>query len=645
HVVSELLQNADDAGATEADVRIANGEFVFSHNGNDFTKDEFASLCRFGYSNKRSLHTIGFRGIGFKSTFSLGDEVQLRTPTLSVSFLRERFSEPVWIDDDPALDTRVSVEIKDQFCQKEIEKNLADWLASPASLLFFDSIRRLRVGDREVRWDSAGEGPVPGSTWMTCSAEPGRKYLLIRSQDEPFPPEAVEEIRQERMISSDDEAAFPPCRVEIVLGMEGRLFVILPTGVKTKLPFACNAPFIQDPARVKIKDPETSPTNRWLLKRAGELAASAMLQWLVRADLPATERCQAYSLLPDVDRDDNTIEGSCGTIVEEALGEAIVEREVLLTENETVVQSDQCVAAPSRLLSVWTAEQVSAFFDQASRPLLSRHITVDDRKKLSNWNLVSQIDKNHILDVLEEKHLPRPESWRRLMSLWAYVADDVCKTNYFGKSRRSVRIVPVQSKDVLYSADEVVRLGEKRLLQSEDDWDFLSEYLLVINQNWPRYLAEQRRKADEEKNESLQTAWEAAQRVLATLNLGDSSDVSRVVAAVAEKAFANDEYPLEDCIRISQIAAKLGATVTEQFQYVTQDDLRTAVDQKIVVDLDGQLDLFVDDQWYEEHVLHEDYGQDFVSCSQLEWEQWIASGKSKLLDFIPLQNSEQRVWG
>ena len=75
HVLSELLQNADDAGATKASVEVLDGEFIFSHNGEDFDEQQFASLCRFGFSNKRTLHTIGFRGVGFKSTFSLGDEV------------------------------------------------------------------------------------------------------------------------------------------------------------------------------------------------------------------------------------------------------------------------------------------------------------------------------------------------------------------------------------------------------------------------------------------------------------------------------------------------------------------------------------------------------------------------------------------
>ena len=99
HILSELLQNADDAGATEASVRIENQTFIFEHNGEDFSDEHFASLCRFGYSNKRALHTIGFRGIGFKSTFSLGDCVKLFTPSLSVCFHRRRFTEPHWLSE------------------------------------------------------------------------------------------------------------------------------------------------------------------------------------------------------------------------------------------------------------------------------------------------------------------------------------------------------------------------------------------------------------------------------------------------------------------------------------------------------------------------------------------------------------------
>src|SRR5690606_33478012 len=132
------------------------------HNGEDFIEAHFASICRFGYSNKRALHTIGFRGIGFKSTFSLGDRVELFTPTLSVAFEKARFTEPHWIDGGDLATgvTRVEVAIANALLRCEVEKNLDEWLKSPVSLLFFRSIRRLQIGDNVVHWQSLGPGPV-----------------------------------------------------------------------------------------------------------------------------------------------------------------------------------------------------------------------------------------------------------------------------------------------------------------------------------------------------------------------------------------------------------------------------------------------------------------------------------------------------
>src|SRR5882762_7380162 len=136
HVLSELLQNADDAGATEASARIENSQFVFSHNGEDFLEEHFTSLCRFGYSNKRALHTIGFRGIGFKSTFSLGGTVELFTPTLSVVFRRQRFTEPEWISSAMNRNglTHIRVGVADERREQAVQKNLEEWLQGPVSL-------------------------------------------------------------------------------------------------------------------------------------------------------------------------------------------------------------------------------------------------------------------------------------------------------------------------------------------------------------------------------------------------------------------------------------------------------------------------------------------------------------------------------
>ena len=644
HVVSELLQNADDAGATEAAVDLQDGEFVFTHNGEDFTAEHFASLCRFGYSNKRTLHTIGFRGIGFRSTFSLGDEVRLATPTLSVAFHRERFTEPVWCDiaKHPSR-TSVEVAIKDEHRRRDLEKNLKEWLRSPASLLFFHHIRSLRIGDEEVRWESKGTGPIPDSEWMSLSSSPEKKHLLIRSSAEDFPAEALEEIRQERMVSVDEDSTFPPCRVEIVLGLEGWLFVILPTGVTTDLPFACNAPFVQDPARVKIKDPETSPTNRWLLHRAGELAAKALLAWVSDETLDADQRAKAYRLLSDVDREDNSLEGSCADTIEQAIDDTLGESKFLMTEAGGLVAREECQTVPQFLLDVWSHDQVAAFFVDEEQAILSRYVSSGDRKKLANWGCVDTVSKSDVIEVLEAKHLPRPGSWRQLMMLWAYISDEVSAHRYYS-SHTDVKVVPVQGRDVLCSAGEVVRLGEKKLLQSEEDWNFLAQHLLVLNQNWPRFLAEQRRRADEHDDKSLGQEVEDAYELLEKLGLTQASDVSEVIQQVASDFFGQDDCDIEDCIQLAQLAASLGAAVSESFQFVTRNGYRTPIKDCIVVDIHNDLDVFVDEDWYENHVLHDDYGV-LLSCTEDEWRQWIASGRSGLCTFVQLAQARNRIWG
>ena len=202
---------------------------------------------------------------------------------------------------------------------------------------------------------------------------------------------------------------------------------------------------------------------------------------------------------------------------------------------------------------------------------------------------------------------------------------------------------PVHGKDVLYAANEIVRLGEKKLLQSQEDWEFLAAHLLVLNQNWPRFLAEQRRRAEQDKDDDLGRQVESAYKVFDAVNLGQASDVSQVIQQAAEKFFGEQECDMEDCIRLAQLAATLGASVSESFQFVTRDGCRRPVNERIVYDANNDLDAFVPDQWYQSHVLHEDY-RVLLSCTEEDWQQWVTSGRSGLLTLLPLQQVTKRVW-
>jgi len=636
HILSELLQNADDAGASEARVTIEDDRFVFEHNGEDFIEAHFASICRFGYSNKRALHTIGFRGIGFKSTFSLGDRVELFTPTLAVAFERDRFTEPHWIDGECVTlgVTRVEVAIGSPLLCREVEKNLDEWLKSPVSLLFFKKIRKLQIGERVVHWQSLGPGPVAESEWTSLDDKGDDTFLLVRSAEEAFPPDALDEIRKERMLGAEDSGDFPPCRVEIVVGANGRLYVVLPTGVETPLPFACNAPFIQDPARLKIKDPETSPTNRWLLNRAGELAAKAMVEWLEQTKTGSLDRAAAYGLLPDVDREASTLEGSCAAIVELAFADAVADQPILLTDEGKLVAAGAAIAIPLPIFNIWPAEQAMALLDEKSRPALCQHISAADRTKLVHWNLVEEFSKSDLLSRLRTSHLPRPSTWQQLLNLWTYIAPEVTGWQSYQPDR--LRIVPVKGKEVLYSGAEVVRLGEKKLLQSDDDWEFLARHLIVLNQNWTRFLAEQRR--DKSDRDGRADPTQAAFAVLKKIGLDDTSDVNAVIGRVGADFFGSSSIKLAECVQLAQVAAKLGATIGDSFRYACADLKLRPLAKAILFDEDGTLEDLLPATVQRTQLLHPEYVNNFRSCSREDWLRWVSSGRSGLQTFaVPIQ--------
>lgn len=643
HILSELLQNADDAGASEARVSIEDDRFVFEHNGEDFIEAHFASICRFGYSNKRALHTIGFRGIGFKSTFSLGDRVELFTPTLAVAFERARFTQPHWIDSRRPTTgtTRVEVAIANPLLRREVEKNLDEWLKSPVSLLFFKTIRRLEISDSEVHWQSLGPGPIPESEWMALDEKAEEPFLLVRSGEEAFPAEALEEVRKERMLGTEDGGDFPPCRVEIVLGAKGRLYVVLPTGVETALPFACNAPFIQDPARLKIKDPETSPTNRWLLNRAGELAASAMMEWLEQTKIGPQDRADAYDLLPDVDREAASLEGACGATVELAFDAAISGRPILLIEEGILVEAKAAITVPRPVFDIWPADQAMALLDAKSRPALCQHVSVKNRTKLVHWGLIEEFSKSDLLERLRSNHLPKPATWRHLLNLWVYIAPEV--TGWQCHDADALRIVPVQGKEVLYAASEIVRLGEKKLLQSEKDWEFLASHLIVLNQNWTRFLADQRR--DKAEGGTRNDPVEAAFAVLEEIGLDGTSDVNAVIERVAADYFGSGQPKLAECVQLAQIAAKLGVTIGESFRYACADRTLRAIGKGVLFDENGTLEGLLPEAARKTQLLHGDYVASFKSCTREDWLRWVSSGRSGLQTMAPLVQKRRSLYG
>ena len=78
HFVYELLQNAEDSGATSIRFEQFVDRLEVYHNGKPFTVQNLSALCDIGKSDKvNNLNQIGEFGVGFKSVFGICETVKL----------------------------------------------------------------------------------------------------------------------------------------------------------------------------------------------------------------------------------------------------------------------------------------------------------------------------------------------------------------------------------------------------------------------------------------------------------------------------------------------------------------------------------------------------------------------------------------
>lgn len=644
HVLSELLQNADDAGAKKASVHFDAATFVFEHDGADFTEEQFASLCRFGFSNKRSLHTIGFRGIGFKSTFSLGSEVEVLSPTLAVSFHQKRFTEPRWIDGATRSDsTIVRVIVSDKNRGNQLRGSLAEWSASPSSLLFFKNLRELSIDGTVVRKRVTKHGPVEGSQFLTLTGEETERLFFAQSEAETLPEDAAEEVRGERGLADLEDLHLPPCEIEIVLGLTApqRLYVVLPTGAEIPVPFSINAPFIQDPARMKIKDPATSPTNRWLLERAGRLLARTLIGWLANKELDLVDRARCYELLPVSSTFDSSLGGQCADIIFEAFNEAVDGERAVLTTQGSVVSAGETLAVPSPLHAVWEPSALRGIFgSEEHRHVVASEVRPTAVAAMANRGWIKSLDSAQIVSRLENSpNIPRPRGWENLQKLWEFVSHQSV-WEYDTDSLREICLVPAQGDKHLHPASETVRLSSRRDQLKESEWGFLLNHAKSVAPDWISWVS----KLQEAPKRSRYERSACAVRMLQWLGLHEPTPVDKVVSHAFGRLVEPGGVAIADCVRMAQIMAALSATIPDGFQFVTRDRQLRKADHGVVWDEVGDLEDLVPEEWAKAHFLHEDYESEFVSCTSEQWKTWVASPSSGLHLSIPIKDLDEKRW-
>jgi hypothetical protein len=279
HFIFELIQNAEDAGATELTFTLFADRLEVRHDGREFTVADVRAICGVGQGTKTDdLTQIGKFGIGFKAVYAYTDSPRIHSG--AENFRIEKYVRPYPADalGQPAAETVFVF----PFDRDEVPATVAVAEISAAlgnvgveTLLFLRNIERIRTDGLAAAARVLARASAPRiGTGRSVSLSGGRRHG--RGDERWFV--------WERLL---DALGHPGQRVEIafmapadmdsprLIGREpSPLVVFFPTQKETFLGFVIQGPYRTTPARDNV--PERDEWNRALVRETAILLADVL---------------------------------------------------------------------------------------------------------------------------------------------------------------------------------------------------------------------------------------------------------------------------------------------------------------------------------------------------------------------------------
>ncbi len=285
HFIYELLQNAEDAEATEVNFRLFNTCLTFEHNGRPFDYKDVRAITGIGFSTKDDSDTIGRFGIGFKAAFLYTASPRIWSP--SFAFKISEMVLPSEIPPNPALNGHTRFEFPFDSGRKpqaqallEVRDGLED--ISDNTLLFLSNIK-------EIQWwiDGGQEGLLLQNLHSDHHIEILREIDGRPTESSHFLrfTEPVDEMECQhiaiafelKQLSGDvqlDTHSPLSRQFRIVPAERGHVAVYFTAAKETSnLRFHLHAPFVPELSRSSIKD---TPANAPLFAQLARLAAESL---------------------------------------------------------------------------------------------------------------------------------------------------------------------------------------------------------------------------------------------------------------------------------------------------------------------------------------------------------------------------------
>jgi hypothetical protein len=275
HFIFELLQNAEDAGATGASFRLDADAISFEHDGRPFGRDDIEGVTGIGNTTKiDEANKIGCFGIGFKSVYVITDapEIHCRIEERPSAFtIRDLVVPEIIQTNHDRASTLIRLPLRQGRGAALLDQVRAALRASaPRSLLFLHNLRSVSWSDgiegASSEADSVGDIRVIRTKGKTgLSSE---RFLLVSRP----------------VIRSDDTRSYT-VKIAFRLNDGGEivpepsptpLAVYFDTEDLTGLHFQVHGPFQLTDNRANVK--REDPWNQLLVRELAELLATALPQ-------------------------------------------------------------------------------------------------------------------------------------------------------------------------------------------------------------------------------------------------------------------------------------------------------------------------------------------------------------------------------
>lgn len=387
HFVYELLQNADDAGATEIRFLLSADALVVEHNGKPFDEADVRAISYFG-KGKTEVTAIGHFGLGFKSVFAYTASPRIYSTDDDFELTDLYTLRPIERPKDlPKGHTRFvlpfdHVQRRPVYIEasklKRADKARSEIGAKlkalgGGTLLFTRTLREIQWSDgrsngQYLRKDTSLHGG--GRETLIVSGDSGDQYFLVFEKPITWPDETGtgSERRPIAVAVELDKSYRNGGRVH---GPEAqKLWVFFPTDKETHMGLIVQGPYRTTPARDNV--PADEEFNRHLI---AETAA------LLRASLNAMRPLGVVDadLLSRLPLNESKFEkGTFFRPLYEAVRTALKEDSLLPTSKGKHVSAMHAkLARGQRLTELLSSKQLSTLFGQEDLEWLDAGITDD----------------------------------------------------------------------------------------------------------------------------------------------------------------------------------------------------------------------------------------------------------------------------